>query len=99
MNVEFESVYILKPILTKEEKSKIIEKLCALIDKKGKVNKIENIGLKQLAYSVKGFAQGHYLIMDFEVAHDNYSKDLSQIEEGIRTIEEVLKFIVIRKED
>lgn len=95
MKVEFESVYILKPILSKEEISNIIDKLTALIENKGKVIKIDKIGLKKLAYLVKGFAQGYYLIMDFEIE----SNDLSQIEEGIRTIEEVLKFIAIRKED
>lgn len=97
--IRYESVYILKPTLTKEEINKMMERICAVIDEKGKVIKIENIGIKNLAYLVKGFAQGYYLIMDFEIDTDKYAKEISQIEQRLRTFEEILKFIVIRKED
>lgn len=96
---EYESVYILKPTLTKDEINKMIEKLSALIDSKGKVIKIENLGIKTLAYSVRGFAQGNYLIMDFEINADKQTHGISEIEQRIRTFEEILKFIVMRKED
>lgn len=95
----YESVYILKPILTKEEISRMMERICAVIDEQGKVVEIQNIGLKNLAYLVKGFAQGHYLIMDFEIDSDKCATGISQIEQRIRTFEEVIKFVVIRKED
>lgn len=97
--IRYESVYILKPILTKEEINKMIERLSAVIDEKGKVVEIQNIGIKNLAYLIKGFTQGHYLIMDFEIDSDKYKDGISQIEQRIRTFEEVIKFIVIRKED
>lgn len=97
--IRYESVYILKPTLTKEEINKMIERLCAVIDEKGKVKKIQNIGIKKLAYLTKGFAQGHYIIMDFEIYTDKCKKEISQVEQILRTFEEILKFIIIRKED
>lgn len=97
--IRYESVYILKPTLAKDEINKIIERLCAVIDEKGKVIEIQNIGIKKLAYLIKGFAQGYYLIMDFEIELDKCKDGILQIEQRIRTLEDVIKFIVIRKED
>lgn len=97
--IRYESIYILKPTLTKEEINKTIEKLSVLIDEKGKVIKIENVGIKKLAYLVKSFTQGYYLIMDFEVSTDKYAKGIYEIEQKVRTFEEILKFLIVRKED
>lgn len=97
--LRFESVYILKPTLTKEEIGKTIERLCAVIDEKGKVIELENIGIKKLAYLVQGFTEGYYLVIDFEINTDKYAKEISEIKQRVRTIEEILKFIVIKKED
>lgn len=97
--IRYESVYILKPTLTKEEIDKTIERLCAVIDEKGKVIEFENIGIKKLAYLVKGFAEGNYLVIDFEINTDKFAKEISEIEQKVRTFEEILKFLVVKKED
>ena len=97
--IRYESVYILKPTLTEEEIEKVIERLSAVIDEKGKVIETQNLGIKKLAYLIKGFEQGYYLIMDFEIDSDKCKDGISQIEQRIRTLEDVIKFIVLRKED
>lgn len=97
--IRYESVYILKPTLTKEEINKMIERLSSIIDNKGKIIEIQNLGIKRLAYTIKGFTQGHYLIMDFETDFNKCKEGILELEQRIRTFEEVIKFIIIRKED
>lgn len=97
--IRYESVYILKPTLTKEEIEKVIERLSAVIDEKGRVIETQKIGIKKLAYLIKGYEQGYYLIMDFEIDSDKCKDGISQIEKRIRTLEDVIKFLVLRKED
>ena len=56
----FESIYITKEKEYKKEFEKIKERLS-----KFKIEKIEDLGIRKLAYQVKGNDKGHYILMNF----------------------------------
>ena len=93
---KFEAVIILEP---NAEETRI-EEILKLIKNKieeddGKVTNVEKLGIKNLAYEIKKNSQGFYIVIQFESEQDT----VLEIERIFRITEEVMKFIVVRKDD
>lgn len=96
---KFETVIIIKPEISKEEFDKTIEEFKDLIisfsnEKKAKI-KTEDIGIKKLAYEIQKHKEGHYFIFEFY----SHSEDITELERVFRINENVLKYIVVRKDE
>ena len=62
----YETIYILNPNLTDEDYREIINKINSLIENhKGVIVKTEEWGKQRLAYSIKKFYNGFYVLVDF----------------------------------
>ena len=92
---KYETIFILGADLTDEVRSNIVNKFLDYISEKGKITNHEEIGLKRLAYTLKKQNQGYYYLIEFE----SDPSDIYELERLYRITEEVLKFIVVRKDD
>lgn len=92
---KYESVIIINPGLEAEATKKIIEKFSNLINTDGKVNSIEELGKKKLAYEIKKQSEGYYVVYKFEAN----PALISELERNYRITDEVIKFIVIKEEE
>lgn len=62
----YETIYILNPNLSDEESQEVLEKFSSLIDKqKGVVIKTQDWGKQRMAYGIKKFVYGYYVLVDF----------------------------------
>ena len=62
----YETIYIIKPDLTDEDCREVIKKFSNLIEKqKGVIVKVEEWGNQKLAYEVKKFDKGYYVLMNY----------------------------------
>ncbi len=91
---KYESIIILKVDLEEEKKNDILTKISKLIKTNGIVEKIEKIGKKKLAYNIKNNTEGDYVLIEFETEKEQ----ILEIERHFRITEEILKFIVVRKD-
>ena len=63
---KYESVIIINPSVEEEGMKTLIQKFTDLIDKDGKVEKVEELGKKRLAYEVKKNKEGYYVVFYFD---------------------------------
>jgi small subunit ribosomal protein S6 len=63
---KYETIFITKPDLTEDAHTAIVEKFKALIEKNGKVESVEDWGVKKLAYAINYIREGHYVLVNFE---------------------------------
>lgn len=92
---KYESVIIVNPTVD-DEKLKSLEKTFTdIINKAGKVEKVDNLGKRKLAYEVKKNNEGIYLVFNFEAEPTL----VAELERNYRITDEVIKFIVIRVEE
>lgn len=64
---KYELLYILRPDLDDESRNKAIEVLHGIITSNGgKITKVDQWGLKTLAYSIKDQIKGFYVCVKFE---------------------------------
>jgi len=92
---KYESVIIINPSVEEEGMKALIQKFTDLINKNGKVEKVDELGKKKLAYEVKKNKEGYYVVFYF----DAEPQSIAELERNYRITDEVIKFIVIRNEN
>ena len=92
---KYESIIIINPNCTDEAIKALESKFTGLINENGKIESVEKIGKKRLAYEIKKNREGYYILFNFEAKTDS----IAELERNYRITDEVLKFIVVRKED
>lgn len=92
---KYESVIIINPNLEGEGIKALIEKFSNLINNNGKVNSVEEMGKKKLAYEIKKNKEGYYVVFKFE----SKPEAIAELERIYRITDEVIKFIVVKEEE
>ena len=92
---KYESVIIINPSLDEEKVKGLIDKFLGLINKHGKVDRVDTLGKKKLAYEIKKNKEGIYVVIYFEAEPTL----IAELERNYRITDEVIKFIVIRVEE
>lgn len=90
---KYETVMMLQKDNEKLRKD-AIAKIESFIKEKGKLGKSEDMGLRKLAYEVKGNKEAYYYIINFEMQPD----DIYELERIYRITDEILKFMIVKKE-
>ena len=90
---KYESVVIINPNVEETALKALIEKFSTLINTDGKVEQVNELGKKKLAYEIKKNKEGYYVVYEFEA---NPSL-ISELERNYRIADEVIKFIVVKK--
>lgn len=91
---KYESVVIINPSVEEEKIKELSQKFTDIINNDGKVEKIEDLGKKKLAYEVKKNKEGYYVVINFEANPDL----IAELERNYRIMDEVIKFITIKAE-
>ena len=91
---KYESVVIINPSVAKKKIKELSQRFTDIINSDGKVEKVEELGKKKLAYEVKKNKEGYYVVINFEANPDL----IAELERNYRIIDEVIKFITIKAE-
>lgn len=92
---KYESVVIINPSVEEQGIKALIAKFTDLINSNGKLEKVEELGKKKLAYEIKKNAEGYYIVFNFEAKPEL----IAELERVYRITDEVIKFIVVREND
>lgn len=91
----YETIYILAPDISSEEKEAIVKKLRGIVQKNGKIVKEEDWGKKRLAYPIKHKDYGNYIYMVYNAGEDTVHK----LEQEMNLQSEVLRFLSVKLEN
>ena len=89
---KYESVIIINPNLDEAAVKSLQDKFTGLINKNGKVESVEEMGKKKLAYEIKKNTEGIYTVFHFEAKPEL----IAELERVYRITDDVLKFIVVK---
>ena len=92
---KYESVIIINPNVEEQTIKTLIAKFTDLINSDGKLEKVDELGKKRLAYEIKKQKEGYYVVFYFE-ANPTL---IAELERVYRITDEVMKFIVVKQED
>jgi small subunit ribosomal protein S6 len=92
----YEVMYIVRPDIQDEELDKLIANLEGTVTNGGgNVRSTEKMGRRKLAYTVRKFNEGNYVLMTI----DADGKLVAEVERRLRVSEPVIKFIAVRMDE
>ena len=96
MNRTYEVMYIVRPDLEEADLDKLIEGFTAVVTNGGgEVSQTEKLGRRRLAYIVRKFQDGLYVLM--HISADGPL--VAELERRLRVTEQVIKFITVRTDE
>jgi len=91
----YELMVVFKPNLDSEEVNSVVEKLSALVSEmNGKVESVDKVGRKKLAYEVAGFTDGFMVNQVVEVPADK----IADLRRQLKLNESILRVMFTVKE-
>ncbi len=92
----YETLYIVNPNLADEDREDVVAKFNGLIEKnKGVVIKVDEWGKKNLAYEVKKFDKGYYVLAQY----CGESQIIAELKREFKLDERVIKYQTIKLSD
>jgi len=96
MNRTYELMFIVRPDMTDEDLDKLISTLQSSVPAiGGTVQKVEKMGKRRLAYMVRRFHDGIYVLMVVEGG----GAVIHELERRLRVTEPVIKFLTVRVDE
>lgn len=96
MNRTYEVMYIVRPDTTEEDLDKLVEGFNTVVTSGGgEVASSEKLGRRRLAYTVRKFNDGQYVLLTISAD----GKVVAELERRLRVTEQVIKFITVRTDE
>ena len=96
MNRTYELMFIVRPDMQDEDLDKLIATLQAVVPTAGgTLQKVEKMGKRRLAYTVRRFHDGIYVLMVIEGG----GPVIHELERRLRVSEPVIKFLTVRTDE
>ena len=96
MNRTYEIMFIVRPDVEEAELDKLIEGFSGNVTSGGgEVKSVEKMGRRRLAYTVRKFNDGFYVLMNVAAQ----GSLITEIERRLRVSEQVIKFITVRMDE
>src|SRR2546422_1742785 len=96
MNRTYELMFIVRPDMADEDLDKLISTLQGVVPASGgTVKNVEKMGKRRLAYTVRKFHDGVYVLMIVEGG----GAVIHELERRLRVTEPVIKFITVRVDE
>jgi small subunit ribosomal protein S6 len=93
MNRTYELMFIVRPDMAEEDQDKLISTLETAVTSSGGVLKsVEKMGKRRLAYVVRRFHDGLYILLTIEGGGGL----IHEVERRLRVTEQVIKFLTVR---
>ncbi|MBX3283119.1 MAG: 30S ribosomal protein S6 [Acidobacteria bacterium] len=95
-NRTYEVMYIVNPETASDRIEKLNAAVGQLIEKEGgSVVKVDDIGLKDLAYPIEKKKQGHYVLFEIE----GTGQEIAELERRMRVNDMIMRYITVRVDE
>ena len=92
---KYELVVVLNGSLEDDERSAAMERVSGYITRfGGNITYVDDWGKKKLAYEIQKMSEAYYTVVTFEAPLEAPA----QIEENIRIMEQVVRFLIVKQE-
>ena len=92
---KYELVLVVNAKIEDDARAAVVDKAKAYVERfGGTVTEVEDWGKKRLAYEIQHMKEGFYYFIQFEAA----AEAPAEIERRVRIMENVLRYLVVRKD-
>ncbi len=93
---KYEIIFLVRPDVAEEEVDKLIAQMEGVVTGTGgKVEKVDKMGRRRLAYRVAGHREGHYILFLLEALGDT----VREFERRLKVTDSVIKYLTVRVDE
>ncbi|MCL6592452.1 MAG: 30S ribosomal protein S6 [Alicyclobacillus sp.] len=90
---QYETMYLLKPDLEPEKTAEVVAKYQSVVTEKGgTIDQLQELGKRRLAYEIKNYREGYYVLMQYTSGTD-FTRELERM---LRIDDSVLRYLTVR---
>ena len=90
---KYEIMFIVKPDLEDEARAALLAKFTEILTKEGTVDNVNEWGLRDLAYEVKDYTKGYYVVVDTTTTPAN----IAELDRQSRINANVLRHLTLKR--
>lgn len=87
----YEMIYVVKPNLEEEVRVALADKIKSIIEVNGEITKVDEWGVRKLAYPIEKLNEGHYTLLNFKAATDIPK----EIDRNLKISENVIRHLIV----
>lgn len=91
----YELIYVLRPNLDDESKTAVLDKVKAIIETSGEVEKVDVWGVRKLAYEIQKLSDGFYVLVNFKASTD-LPKELDR---NLKISDSVIRHMIVNLDE
>lgn len=91
---KYEGVFIFLPNEEEERRNQLLERLKGIIEGDGTISKIDEWGIRKLAYLIDDIAEGYYVLMNFE----STPEVISELDRIAKISDGIMRHMIIRED-
>ncbi len=91
----YELIYVLRPNLDDESKTAVLDKVKAIIETSGEVEKVDVWGVRKLAYEIQKLNDGFYVLVNFKASTD-LPKELDR---NLKISDSVIRHMIVNLDE
>ena len=93
---DYELVVIIRPTVADDEVASTVDKTSQYITQRsGTIAEVNQWGRKKLAYPIKNFTEGNYVLTRFSIEPEA----TTEMEAGLELSEDILRYLLVRLSD
>lgn len=92
---KYETIFVINPEADEETVQSLIERMKGVIEKDGSVENVDEWGKRKLAYEVKGYREGYYVLLNF-TAEPSIPGELERV---YKITEDIIRHIIVKEDE
>jgi len=92
---KYEAVFVFAPDMDEEARNGVVERFKGIIEADGSIEKIDEWGMRKLAFEINDYNEGYYTLVNFE-ANADVINELNRI---AKITDSVIRHMIIREEE
>jgi len=92
---KYEAVFVFAPDMEEESRNSVVERFKGIIEANGTIEKIDEWGMRKLAFEINDYKEGYYTLLNFE-SNSDVVNELNRI---AKITESVIRHMIIREDE
>lgn len=90
---DYELMFIISPTVSEEDTGGVSDRVQGFITNAGgEVSRVEPMGLRRLAYPIRDFREGYYVVVHFRMD----PKATAELERNLKLTEDIVRYLLVR---
>lgn len=96
MTRKYEIMFIVRPNLDDEARKQLVDNFTSILtERDSEIIKVEELGIRNLAYEIEDFRKGYYYIVNTNATIEA----INEFDRLVRINEDIIRYIIIKDEE